>query len=512
MAKSDIIASLKLNSTDYEQKLAKAKESARKFSKEGGQGLSDMVGKFKGLAVAVAGSKAAMEVFNRVVASSQTIGDSYAVTMHSVKSAVGQFTYAMANADFSRFSMGLSDVITKARDAYNALDQLGNTQISYNYLTGRNRAELRENLLKVRDTSLSKGEREGAYARAQQIYAEIRQQTETYRSQAENYVKSALADVTGLMKETISMDDLVAALRVDISADPAGARELIKQRYNEYQKEASKYGSQISLGYGGRVISATTPSDDDKRKLSELAQQNRSLLIAYQLIFKYTDEELKALVGYLNQVDNASYAIGEFSTQIREAGNALNKPIKPETVGAVVTGGITDSVDPKSVFSEYDRVNAFGRMRQRAFDVDTRSYNIPIQEVPIITDVELYPLDSMEAALPALKEIAEKSYSAADGIYSISNALGNLSGMMDDNAAKWVSWGASMLGAVGQFVQAINGGGGLSLLSPASALLSSFVGMPMGGASRNNEIRLRVQGSDLVGSINNYNSINSRRY
>ena len=67
MAKSDIIASLKLNSTDYEQKLAKAKESTRKFSKDGGAGLEGMVGKFKGLAVAVAGSKAVMETFNAVI-------------------------------------------------------------------------------------------------------------------------------------------------------------------------------------------------------------------------------------------------------------------------------------------------------------------------------------------------------------------------------------------------------------------------------------------------------------
>jgi hypothetical protein len=154
MAKSDIIASLKLNSTDYEQKLARAKASTKKFSQDSGSGLSDMMGKFKGLAVAVAGSKAAMEVFNAAIKSSQTIGDEYTRVIESAKGSVGEFVYAMANADFSGFNDGLRGVISNAREAASAMDSLGNAQISFDYLTAGYRSDFKTSMGIAKDKSL----------------------------------------------------------------------------------------------------------------------------------------------------------------------------------------------------------------------------------------------------------------------------------------------------------------------------------------------------------------------
>jgi hypothetical protein len=456
MAKSDIIASLKLNSTDYEQKLAAAKKKTKSFGQES-------VEMFKGIAAAVAGSKAAMEVFNRVIASSQTIGDKYAATMQTAKSVTDQFVYALANADFSRFRSGLNDIISKSREAYNALDQLGNTQISYNYLTGRNRAALRDNLTKVRDTSLPMADRQQAYANAQAIYAEIQQQTGTYKSATEAYIKAALADVSGLMKESIQTQDFVGALMVDIGADPASARAMIEKQYAVYQREAARIGEYASRtttnAYGQMVANVNYDPERAKADMAALNESNRSMLVAYNLLFKYTDEELKKLTAYLTQADNASYAVGEFATQIREAGNALNQPIKPGTVGSVIAP------------SRYNP----GAQTMAGIPGGSSASALP---------------DSLPTVPIVMNQITESSYTAADGIYAVSAAMSDLSGAVGDGAAAWIDWGANLLSAIASAIPAI---GALTAAKNAEATANTAAAATGAGSA--------VAGIPVVGPV-----------
>ena len=176
---ADVVARLRLDNKDYEVKLAKAKNSTKEFSQEGVSSISDLMGKFTALAGAVAASKVAMEAFNAVISSSQTIGDAYNRTMEQGKTIVNEFAYSLANADFTRFTNGLSDIRRRAGEAYDALDQLGNTQISHQYVNAQERAKFREGILTAKDTSLSREEREAGISAAKDALARIEETTET---------------------------------------------------------------------------------------------------------------------------------------------------------------------------------------------------------------------------------------------------------------------------------------------------------------------------------------------
>lgn len=432
--KKSISVGLKCDTSDYDKKLKQARESTRKFSKDGAKGAADMVDGFTKLVGAVAASKAAMKTFEAVIKSSQTIGDTYASTMHIMKSSVDQFVYAIANADFSRFNAGLSDIISKSRDAYAALDQLGNTQISYSYLTGKNKAAYREELLKVRDTSLPMADRQAALANAQQLLGTMQQQTDTYKAATEEYIKTALASVSGVMKESISMEDFVSALMVDIGADPAATRKLIQEQYNKYSAQAAKYGTQIQLGYGGKVTSITAPTDADREALARLRESNKSMLVAYELLFKYTDEELKQLTAYLTQTDNASYALGELKTQIREAEKSLNQPIKTGTVGAAIYPELTNGV--RKALSSQTIASPTGS-----------SASAMPNTLAAVEPVILYA--------DAYKTLAETSVSAAEGLGAISSAMGSISGVMDEGSAAWMNYASGIISAVSSALPAL---------------------------------------------------------
>lgn len=508
MAKSDIIASLKLNSTDYEQKLAKAKKNTQSFAQGG---MSD----FAKLATAIASSKAAMEVFNRVVASSQTIGDAYARTMSVAKTVTDDFVYSIANADFTRFTDGLKGVRQRAQEAYDALDQLGNTQISYKYFSASERATFREGILTAKDTTLSMEERRAGLAVAEASLARLEEMTEVLSANTVDYLRKEIGKLADLNASDVEMDALAKALAVDVSGNAAQIRQGIIDRYNEYQRRYAKEVQPFVTSIGGNERGITFnlgDKDKAKAKAEALNAEFGETKVLYTLLNRISDEVLDKLSQQRMSVDQSKYAMGELVTQLREAARTLNTPIQGGTVGKALTGEQLSEFYSPNVNSIY--INDFGRKRAAALNpyyeegksYGAVKYNLPIIDVPIISD------DIIEEPLPQVAaqaaRVAEESYSAAEGIYAISDALGNLSGIMDDQTSKWFDWGVAMLGAIGQFAGALSTGNAGLAISSGTSLLGGLVSMPSIGG----ELKLRVQGSDLVGSISNYNKIKGRSY
>lgn len=510
MAKSDIIASLKLNSTDYEQKLAKAKKNTQSFAQGG---MSD----FAKLATAIASSKAAMEVFNRVVASSQTIGDAYARTMSVAKTVTDDFVYSIANADFTRFTDGLKGVRQRAQEAYDALDQLGNTQISYKYFNAEERALFAQGITTAKDTTLSTEERRAGLTAAEAALGRIKSMTETLSANTEDYLRKEIAKIAGLDASDVEMDALAKALAVDVSGNAAQIRQGIIEKYNEYQRryaaEVAPYADRYGSTPEGRLIANF--AYDPERAAAAAAALNAEYAETkanYGLIIRISDEELDKLAQKKIAVNDTNRSMQELVRQYQEAARALNQPIKSGTVGSALTGEQLAVFYSPNVNSIY--ANDFGRKRTAALNpyyeegksYGAVKYNLPIQSVPIISD------DIIEESLPQVAaqaaRVAEESYSAAEGIYAISDALGNLSGIMDDQTSKWFDWGVAMLGAIGQFAGAVSTGNAGLAISSGTSLLGGLVSMPSIGG----ELKLRVQGSDLVGSISNYNKIKGRSY
>ena len=145
---SNIVTKMLLDDKDYNSKLDKAKKSAKSYKSEMetmgktiGTGMVNAFGAFAG-AVGLAGG--AVETFTRLVASSQTTQDAWDRTIRVAKTTVETFFSALSTGDFSTFLGGLDAIIARARIAADALDALGNANMSYSYFTTRNQAEFAE--------------------------------------------------------------------------------------------------------------------------------------------------------------------------------------------------------------------------------------------------------------------------------------------------------------------------------------------------------------------------------
>lgn len=132
MAKGDIIIRTKLETSQYDQNIAKMKRQLEGFTDAnytaGGvmkQMTSQLVAtaaKFATLSAAAAG---AMKVVRDAFMSSESNADQWASTMAAAESVYQSFVQSLNNASFSGFLSNIDEVVKAARNAYNAMDELG---------------------------------------------------------------------------------------------------------------------------------------------------------------------------------------------------------------------------------------------------------------------------------------------------------------------------------------------------------------------------------------------------
>lgn len=490
-----------MDSADYEQKLAKARESTRKFSKDGGQGLADIVAKFGKLAAAVAGSQAAMAAFNKVMNSSQTYADTYANAINTVKGVVDNVVYSLANADFSSFERGLRKVAEASWAASAALDQLWNTKQSASYFTAKNRAQLADLLNIVRDESKTAEQRKQAQAMIDAVIKDQEEVVATTRKDVDNAIYAMINKASGgrLGAEDVNRAVVEQALRIDVSTNREELKKQLNDQYQAYLEESKAIAKKcpnildIQADQMGRITSFKwLPGAKEVEELNALDAKYSDIIAQYSVLEVMSDEQLANLISELNYAEQNEKIMEKMVAQAV----ALNNQRTKSKELAKLTG---------EQYAQSFGVNYYNTLGNTLAGKAQQGY-IPIQSVPIISD------DIIEESLPQVAaqaaKVAEESYAAADGIYAISEALGNLSGIMDDQTAKWFDWGVAMLGAIGQFAGALSTGNAGLAFSSGTSLLGGLVSMPSFGG----EFKLRVQGSDLVGSINNYNKIKGRSY
>jgi hypothetical protein len=135
MAK-DVIARLKADTEQWDKGMAEATKGMKNFQAQG-QSMNNMVSmagkqlaKFAGAWLTV---EAGVKAFNKVIAGSQSYTDAWGRTMEATTAVTERFFDSIAQGNFSGFLSGLKEVISSAREAYDAMDALG-THLVFNDL------------------------------------------------------------------------------------------------------------------------------------------------------------------------------------------------------------------------------------------------------------------------------------------------------------------------------------------------------------------------------------------
>lgn len=468
MAGSAIVARLQLDSKDYDKKLAEAKKKTSDFAKGGGAGLGDMVGKFKTLAVAVAGSKAAMEVFNGVVQSSQTLGDKYTRVVEGMKSSVDQFFYSIGSGDWTAFFNGLDDVIAKSKAAATALDNLGTYDIALGYFRENYQTGFKESVAAAKDTKKSDADRKAAAAAAANYADEYTKALNGKEALVRDAFAKLLSDAgSNIDASKVNIEQFEKVLE---DAVIKGNSAMYSEDYKEYQAlmekkkkledDAAKYAGYArtaefkkQAGFREKAIAFSQQAAEIEKQLQAEKYQNAQMYNA--ALERWTDDELKGNLQILSGVKAGRREIAEMNTALIEVNNTMAKLGQTAATVASKTKELKTSLTGEQYAQHfgigfYENLGKKGSIGSRVAAAQRGEMATIHEDVPIIdtTLEEEDPLPALTKTTENLKAVEDQTYSSIDAINALGGSMKALSGLVGEDAAAWVDWGANLVSAI----------------------------------------------------------------
>lgn len=317
---SDAIVRLLLNTQGFDGNLKKSKNEISRFS-DFMAGAGETVAKFAGgLGVAMTVG----EAFNKTLQSSQVLGDMTASTMQAAKESVDQFFYSIGNGEFSNFLSGLDEIIQKAKEAYAAMDQLGNTKISYGYFSSKNEAQIQEAQYVAKNKFAPLEERTKAFGDWRKALEQQKQINETLRNDLMSAITKSVESEIGTGKIKVGFEDVEMALKIDVT-DPAKRGEL-KERYsNSYNAYQAR---KEYLTKARRGVSDEARIEGIDKELAELDNIYKETIIVNAMLNKYKDEELSNIAAMASEYQKTSSALNSISREYNETANEFNNANK----------------------------------------------------------------------------------------------------------------------------------------------------------------------------------------
>ena len=327
---SDIITRLLLKTNDFDANLEKSKGSVNSFQ----GGISNMAKSVGSSFVKVAGgiglAVSAGEGFTKLLNSSQTLGDQTAAAMMSAKTGVDEFFYSLGSGDFTSFLSGMDDIIAKFKEAHSALDQLGNTEISFDYFQGKFDESIAQARLNAKNKQLGNDERDQSFKDWDDELKKKEEAGKTVAADALNALTKSIAVGTKLSAKDIFLNDFEKVIRIDLmpSASRDEAKDYWKGQYNEYLKLSKKIESDRKVDVVKTNDYGKTKSINDAAKIAQegAAEKYKDAIIYNKLLNKLSDDDLKKLTELGKKYYATSQQIAqqrqEFNESTTEFGNS----------------------------------------------------------------------------------------------------------------------------------------------------------------------------------------------
>lgn len=321
---SNAIVRLLFNTADFDKNIKRAKGEIGNFETDikgmatkAGANIVKLAGTF-GMAVT------AGEAFNKVLHSSQTLGDLTASTMHSAKESVDQFFYSLGTGEFNGFLSGLDRIINKAKEAYAAMDQLGNTKISHGFFSAENEMQIQEAQYVAKNKFAPLDERVSAFNQWREALNKQEEINKTLQKDLVNAIVKSVDSEIGSSNVKVNFDDVKMALRLDVTSPEK--RDELKSAYGR------QYGNYRAVREN--LLRQRKGTLDETRitaintQLEELDNTYREAIITNAMLNKYTDDELQNIATMGSEYMKLSSSLASVSREYNETANEFNNANK----------------------------------------------------------------------------------------------------------------------------------------------------------------------------------------
>ena len=341
---NNLVVTLLLKTGTFSNDLKVAKGQVQNFQKgcqTAGKSL-DAFGKAIGIDIgmltkfggAVGVAVAAGKGLKAVIDSNQTSADKFQEVMYSAKTAVNELAYAIGTFDFSNFQDGLSGLISRAREAAGAIDQLGNTLMSYNVIQAKARLTISQAKAIINDPKATKEQVEEAKRVMKEAMGQLRQSASVL---LDDYKTAIIAEVNAKGAK-LTGEGAVDILDMWLTADAMGNRDAMKKKaqddFKAYQDEVAalqnRYAPKTttySNNFGTFSYSDKTWMNNPEYKagLDEINRKYESAIAYNVLLNKYSDEQLQKLGQQRVAMIQTDQTLADMTTQMEKVENKITK-------------------------------------------------------------------------------------------------------------------------------------------------------------------------------------------
>lgn len=449
---SNILTRLLLNTGDYDSKLAKAKKSSGDFASNIGGKVAGMVGKFAaGIGVAMGG----VEAFNRVMQSSQTLGDQWNNSINACKGTVDAFFQSLATGDWNAFNGGLLRTLRNMRDVSAMKDMLDDAKLTMDFDTRNFEREYVRLEGIIDDETKSKAEREAAFADMQTLIGRFKERVQKTAAGAD---ETLVAEMNAKFGQNFTLGDLEKYI-TEVNNEFLNTETL--QRLNKYKEELAKFTPGGSRAVdGGYVLTI----EQYKRRNAELEKM--------RILQEDNDESRKNMVAQLEYAVNLHRMADEFLKRSLEKQNkiaSLNK--STGGTGNVAVPGSIAALDAEIKKAQNAYANAASDSARKAaletirqlqekkatieFKVKYNEPKFQAQKVSLASMIAMPQVDKLNPITIESKDVKNTS-EYVDNLNAIANVMSAINGITAEGAAGWLSWAASIMTASAQAVESIS--------------------------------------------------------
>lgn len=401
---ANLITRLIMDASKYDSGLQKAQKSIDKFIDKN-TSLNNVMKGAQGTIAKMAGTLGiavgAGEAFNKVLNSSQVLGDATAATIESAKKSIDEFFYSLGSGDFSAFINGLDNIIAKSKEAHSALDQLGNTKISFDFYESEFDEAIAKARLNAKNKQLDEAERKKAFKAWDDELKKKEEAGQTVANDALDALTKSIVVGTQLRASDINFEDFRKVMKIDLmpSKSRSEAKSYWTKQYEDYRKLADRIESDRRVDVARTNDYGRTKSINDAAKIAQegAAVKYKDAIIYNTLLNKLSDDELIKLTELGKQYYSVSQLVSqqrqEFNESTTEFNNSITASAKAkETAAAAAAKAIKEAkeknIDPflgneqlneeiKAVISGKDA------MSQEVLDAIGTGKTLPILTQPI---------------------------------------------------------------------------------------------------------------------------------
>ena len=430
---SDIVSRLLLDTKQYDASLGKAKKGSNDFANEVAGKLSGAVAKFAaGIGIAIGG----VEAFNKLMGSSQTMGDKWNNTLNACKGTIDAFFFSLSSNNWSSFNQGLIRTIENMYQLSALKDQLSDARLSMGFEQRQFEREYVRLEGIIDDETKTKAERSAAFAEMQTLVADFKQRVEaTGKGAAETLVK----EMNTKFGQDFTLGDIEKYIR-EVNNEFLNTETL--QRLNAYKTYLGKFEPGKDYVIQGQIL-----SEDAYKKMNPELEKMR-------LLQEDGDESRKRMV------EDYEYMLELFQRADEYLKRSLEKQNKIASLNKGVVSAVSSSVKA----------------------MDPMQYQRP--NLASMASVNMGGLST----IPITKETVATTDDYVSSLNALSNVMTALNTQTVEGAAGWLSWAGSLMTASAMAVDSIRKvveakSAETIVNSAASAAQNPFVGwLLVGGA------------------------------